>query len=272
MNFAKLTANTRTIEKDLMDVADYKKAIVVTGLHQVGKTTLIKTIASGMDSSYLYINGDHTDAQKDWNRPTFTNIKRMPGNHRVVVFDEAQRLNDIGLTVKQIVDDGKNIQVFVSGSSALDMANRLNESLTRLKWTYNLNPLSHNQRNEITGKRKIYFYANGIRNRLINNLEPLHARNDVGALWENFIMRERLKQLSYNHYYGASYFWRTHNDSEVDYIEEIDGNIHAYEFKWNPKAKGKISRSFINTYSPAEAKTITRDNFYEWLETYPYRK
>ena len=85
-------------------------------------------------------------------------------------------------------------------------------------------------------------------------------------------MSERVKHLSYNHYYGATYFWRTHNDAEIDYIEEIDGNLYAFEFKWNPKAKGKIPRSFINAYSPAETQIITRDNFYEWLEKYPYRK
>lgn len=377
----------RAIETDIRDVVDYKKAIVVTGPRQVGKTTLIKNIASALDPNFLYINGDHSDVQKNWNRPFFTDIMRMIGEHKVIVFDEAQRLNDIGLTVKQIVDVQKGIQVFVSGSSALDLANKLNESLTGRKWTYNLysfswgelaghfsfyeaikkldeylmfgsfpevilarsrkqevlaelvnsylykdvlelsgirkpdvlknltqalawqvgnevslnelsqtagadkntvshyidmlekafiifrvNPFSRNQRNEITGKRKIYFYDNGIRNRLINNLEPLHNRNDVGALWENFLMSERMKQLSYNHYYGASYFWRTRNDAEIDCVEDIDGKLHAFEFKWNPKAKGKIPQSFINTYAPAETKIITRDNFYEWLEGYPYQK
>ncbi len=377
----------RTIEKDILEVVDYRKAIVVTGPRQVGKTTLIKNIASGLNNNYLYINGDHKDAQEYWNRPTFNSIKRMLGDAKVVVFDEAQRFSDIGLTVKQIIDDQQGIQVFLSGSSALDLANQLNEPLTGRKWTYNLypfswnelcshfsfhnahiqledylvygmfpevinaktrkqdvltelvdsylykdvlelsgirkpeilknltralawqvgsevslnelsqtvnadkntvahyidllekafiifrlNPFSRNQRNEISGKKKIYFYDNGLRNRLINNLDPINVRNDIGALWENFLMSERVKHLSYNHYYGATYFWRTHNDAEIDYIEEIDGNLYAFEFKWNPKAKGKIPRSFINAYSPAETQIITRDNFYEWLEKYPYRK
>ncbi len=100
---------------------------------------------------------------------------------------------------------------------------------------FRLEPLSRNLRNEVSSNRKIYFYDTGIRNALISNFNPLSLRQDTGALWENFLISERIKQLEYNESYGNKYFWRTTQQQEIDYIEEHSGKLFCYEFKWNEK-------------------------------------
>ena len=128
-----------------------------------------------------------------------------------------------------------------------------------------LNPFSRNIRNEISSTRKIYFYDNGIRNALIGNFNALSMRNDVGALWENFLVSERIKANHYKESSARSYFWRTHAQQEIDYLEEYGGQMYAYEFKWNPKAKAKFPSSFVEIYQPHEKKVISTDNFEEFL-------
>ena len=130
---------------------------------------------------------------------------------------------------------------------------------------FKLKPLGRNLRNELTTGRKIYFYDNGIRNALIGDFKPFDLRNDKGALWENFIVSERLKRNSYHGWYGHSYFWRTYQQQEIDLVEEIDGKFYAYEMKWNVRAKAKFSRTFTDSYSPVETLQITPDNFEEIL-------
>lgn len=128
-----------------------------------------------------------------------------------------------------------------------------------------LNPFSRNIRNEISSTRKIYFYDNGIRNALIGNFNVLSMRNDVGALWENFLVSERIKANHYKESNARSYFWRTHAQQEIDYLEEYGGQMYAYEFKWNPKAKAKFPSSFVEAYQPHEKKVISTDNFEGFL-------
>lgn len=128
-----------------------------------------------------------------------------------------------------------------------------------------LNPFSRNIRNEISSSRKIYFYDNGIRNALIGNFNQLSVRNDTGALWENFLVSERIKANRYNESNAKAYFWRTHAQQEIDYVEEYGGQIYAYEFKWNPKAKAKFPNSFVEAYQPHEKKVISSDNFEDFL-------
>ncbi|MEL6986725.1 MAG: DUF4143 domain-containing protein, partial [Bacteroidota bacterium] len=101
---------------------------------------------------------------------------------------------------------------------------------------------------------------NGIRNMIIGNFSPLSLRNDIGILWENFLMAERLKYNAYYKNYAKSYFWRTTQQQEIDYIEEIDGKIIAFEYKWNPKMKAKFSKSFVDTYNPI-VHIVNRSNF-----------
>lgn len=369
----------RELKTLLNQKIDYKKAIVVLGPRQVGKTTLITNIAHQISPKYLYINGDDPAIRMLWNNPTAAFIQRYIGDHKVIVIDEAQRLEQIGISAKMIIDAKKDIQLFISGSSALEIAGKINEPLTGRKWEYRLYPLSweeinkhytfpytlprleefiiygmypevvtnpenardilanlagsylykdilenggirkpdillkllqalawqvgnevsynelaqtigadkitvssyidlleksfvvfrlapfsRNLRNEINSSRKIYFYDNGVRNTIINNFAPAAQRSDMGALWENFLIAERKKQLAYGGSYGNTYFWRT-RQHEIDYIEEIDGELSAFEFKWNPKAKAKIPLVFMNTYQPKEAKVIHRENFWEWI-------
>lgn len=364
---------------------DYKKAIILLGPRQAGKTTLIKELALHLDPAYLYINGDEPPVQAQLSNASLAFLTAYIGNAKVIVIDEAQRIQNVGITLKLIVDNLPGRQLLVTGSSALELANKMNEPLTGRKWEYQLYPISwqelcdnetmaksllrlpnllvygmypdvvtqpgneaeilsnlatsylykdlltfqgirkpellvkilqalawqvgsevslnevsntvqadkntvnhyidllekafiiyrlqpfnRNLRTEISSNKKIYFYDNGIRNAIIGNYTPIISRNDIGALWENFLISERMKLLWYNGFYGHTYFWRTTRQQEIDYIEEIDGRLYAYEFKWNPMAKSKFPSAFTEKYKPAETKVIHRDNFWEWLQHYPY--
>jgi predicted AAA+ superfamily ATPase len=129
---------------------------------------------------------------------------------------------------------------------------------------FRVHPFSRNLRNEIKTNRKIYFYDTGLRNALISNFNALDLRIDKGALWENFLISERIKFLKYHKLYAKTYFWRTAQQQEIDWIEEIDGKITAYEFKWKSKKKIKIPQKFIDAYQ-AEVKVIDTDNYYEFI-------
>lgn len=130
---------------------------------------------------------------------------------------------------------------------------------------FRLGAFSRNLRTEIKSSRKIYFYDNGIRNALIGNLSHIDARADIGALWENYMVSELLKKNSYDLTYAKSYFWRTTQQQEIDYIEECDGQMKAYEFKWNPSKKAKVSKTFVSAYPDVVVKTITRENYMDYL-------
>ncbi len=129
---------------------------------------------------------------------------------------------------------------------------------------FRLNSFSGNLRKELNKSVKIYFYDTGIRNALINNFNPLHMRNDAGALWENFCIAERKKKLEYSGIHVNSYFWRTYDQKEIDYIEEKNGLITGYEFKYSPKQKMKIPKLFTETYN-AEVKRVDSGNYWEFL-------
>ncbi|HBK83426.1 MAG TPA: hypothetical protein DDZ41_07495 [Flavobacterium sp.] len=122
---------------------------------------------------------------------------------------------------------------------------------------------SNNINNELKKGKKIYFWDVGIRNSLIKNFTPLELRNDVGALWENFVIVELLKQNRYQNKHAEYYFWRTTQQQEIDLIEVHNQNIIAYEIKYNPKQKAKFSKTFINNHKPTETITINLDNFFE---------
>jgi uncharacterized protein len=130
---------------------------------------------------------------------------------------------------------------------------------------FRLQPLSRNLRNEISSSRKIYFYDNGIRNALLNNYAPLELRQDVGALWENFLISERLKTNHYNKKWVNMYFWRTKLQQEIDYVEEIDGQFTAFEFKWKKHKNVKLPTSFSEAYKPLDFQVITKENFDNFL-------
>jgi uncharacterized protein len=375
----------RILQSKLESRIDFKKAILIFGPRQVGKTTLTKALADSLSIPFEYFNGDNIVTKNLWTMSNIEALKVSFGNKKLVILDEAQMIEHIGLILKQLIDADLGIQFIVTGSSSLSIADKTQEPLTGRKWEYYLYPiscgemmayegipqflqkfqqyliygmypevlvnqkdtkevlfnlassylykdvlalvgikrpqllekilkalawqvgsevsmnelatlvsadvktvdnyiylleqvfvvyrmgtLSKNERNEISTKKKIFFYDNGIRNALIGNFSPIDSRNDIGALWENFLMTERKKLLAYYGFYGRTYFWRNKQQAEIDYIEEIDGKIYAFEFKWNPKAKVKFPQAFLDTYQPEETKVISQDNFWQWLNEYPY--
>lgn len=131
---------------------------------------------------------------------------------------------------------------------------------------FRLSALSRNLRTELKKSKKIYFYDNGIRNALIQNLNPLAVRQDAGALWENFFISERVKYNHYNGRYVNAYFWRTTQQQEIDYVEESDDAFTAFEMKWNPrKASTAFPSSFLKAYAVAQKAIITPENYLDWL-------
>ena len=355
------------------------KAIVLIGARQVGKTTLLKDCLTGMEG-VLWMNGDNLEIRTLMESITMERLRSMIGNNRVVVIDEAQRIADIGLKGKLITDNFPEVQLILTGSSSLDLANKVNEPLTGRKWEYKLFPMSfaeltahhgmiqemmklptrlvygcypdvvcnpgsereilnnltesylykdvlvwerikrpdkivrllqvlayqvgsevstnelsrmveldratvekyinlleqaqvifrlgafsRNLRSEIKSSRKIYFYDNGIRNALIGNLSDISVRADVGALWENYMVSELIKKNAYNLKYAQSYFWRTTQQQEIDYLEECDGKLKAYEFKWSPTKKAKISKTFLSAYPNTEVVTVNKENYIDVL-------
>lgn len=374
----------RVLEEPLYKRVDYKKAILLLGPRQAGKTTLAKHLGARLSKDSIYFNGDEIQTRSLWQLQQVPLLKQTIASHSVIILDEAQMIEDVGIICKQLLDAGLNKQFIITRSSALDIANSTQEPLTGRKWEYNLYPISYaelyqhqglletsrnmdaylvygmypevvsdlpnavallnnltssylykdvlaltglrkpqlldkllqalalqlgsevslnelaslvgadvktvdqyiylleqvfvvyrlnafsrNLRNEINRKKKIYFYDNGIRNAVIGDYKQPGLRNDRGALWENFLITERKKLLAYNGFYGRTYFWRDKR-AEIDYIEEINGEIYAYEFKWSPDAKKKFPGSFVEAYQPKETKVIHRDNYHEWLSTYPY--
>lgn len=143
------------------------------------------------------------------------------------------------------------------------------EYISLLEKTYvifRLLPLSRNIRNEISTSRKIYFYDNGIRNAIIGDFKPIEFRQDIGALWENFMVSERIKKLRYDDWSGRYYFWRTYQQQEIDWIEESDSKFNAFEFKWNPKkGKSKFSKTFLANYPVELTSVISPKNLDEFL-------
>ena len=128
-----------------------------------------------------------------------------------------------------------------------------------------LGGFSRNLRNEVTSKAKYYFLDNGIRNAVIGQYNLLDSRNDIGALWENFIVAERLKKRSYTGIYGNIYFWRTYDGKEIDYVEERDGGLFGFECKWTMKKKDKPPKKWLESYPDATFELVTPDNYIEFV-------
>jgi predicted AAA+ superfamily ATPase len=368
----------RTIFSTLRERAFQGKAIVVIGPRQTGKTTVLRKLAESL-GDYLYLDGDDSQTRTQLTDVSFEKLKQLIGNYRIVFIDEAQRIINGGLAMKMITDRFPDVQLLVSGSSALELGDSINEPLTGRKWEFNMLPISweewqahndfltvnqqlelrlifgmypdvlnqvgnemtvlkdltssylykdilalagirkpsvlqklvqalslqcgsevslnelaqllnidkntvssyidllektfviftlpslnRNVRNEIKHNRKVYFYDNGIRNAVIGNFNPVHLRQDIGALWENFMISERYKRLSNHKVYANRYFWRTTRQQEIDYIEESNGQFSAVEFKWNPKKKQSLPKPFAENYA-ATLNVFHRDNFTEFL-------
>lgn len=372
-------------QRDLLPVIKERcfrnKAILLLGARQVGKTTLLKTFIQELTDKVLFLNCDDPSTVSLLISRNLQQLQTLIGDSKFVVIDEAQKVDNIGLTIKIIVDNIRDVQVIATGSSAFELRNRLNEPLTGRKFEYQLFPistqeiykstgyldvmrslesrliygsypevlnhsgdarellntltesylykdilatdnlrrpelltkllraiafqvgsevsyselaqisgsdaktveryidlleksfiifrlngLSRNLRNELKKAKKIYFYDNGVRNAIIQQFAPLDMRNDLGALWENFFISERIKFNHYRHHYCNIYFWRTKSQQEIDYIEECDGAFTAFEMKWNAK-KGNttLPASFMKAYPVAETAIITPENYTAYL-------
>ena len=130
---------------------------------------------------------------------------------------------------------------------------------------FRLSSFSRNARNEIKKGKKIYFVDNGVRNAVLSNFAPLELRNDHGMLWENLMVSERIKRNAYHRSYAQLYFWRTTNQKEIDLVEDMDGRLTTFEFKWNEKKKTGMPEAFAQLYPNSEFHVINRDNFWQFL-------
>jgi len=369
----------RAIQENVEKSLFKGKAVIIYGARQVGKTTLIKEIQKKHSSS-TYLNCDEPDIREAFTDVTSTEIKAFIGNKKLILLDEAQRIKNIGLSLKLIVDNFSDIQVIATGSSSFDLSNQISEPLTGRKYEFHLypfslkelqqiyssleiprilerrmllgmypevtrkdenearsllknitqsylykdilqyqdiknpeilerllqalalqignevsynelagiigidkktvasyiqilekasvifrlRPFSRNLRKELTKLRKIYFFDTGIRNALINNFNLFRLRQDVGALWENFLISERIKLNSNNERNTNMYFWRTHQQQEIDYLEEAEGKLSGFEFKWKTGAF-RPPKVFLSAYPGSTVKLINQENFKEFL-------
>lgn len=159
--------------------------------------------------------------------------------------------------------------------STVELGNRLQinkltverylDLLTKVFVIYPLSGYSSNLRKEVTKSKKWYFYDNGIRNALINNFDALHKRNDIGQLWEQYVMSERMKYNAYRKHKAQYYFWRTYDGQEIDLLELKNGKIQALECKWQSSKKVKVPAAFEKAYPDAEFNVIDKNNYLDWI-------
>lgn len=128
-----------------------------------------------------------------------------------------------------------------------------------------LGGFSRNLRSEVSRKSKYYFLDNGIRNGILQQFNPLDARNDAGGLWENFLITERMKYRSYTNRYGSVYFWRTYTQQEIDLVEDYDGMLHGYEFKWSGNKIPRVPPDWVAAYPGATFKVINQENYLDFV-------
>jgi uncharacterized protein len=137
--------------------------------------------------------------------------------------------------------------------------------LSKVFILFKIEGFSRNLRKEITKSSRWYFFDNGIRNGLINNFNKIEDRNDIGGLWENYLTSERVKKQNYNKLYTYNYFWRTYDQQELDWLEEANGNLHGFEFKWNENRKAKIPTAFAKAYPEASFEVVNKGNYLDFI-------
>lgn len=371
----------RDLEKQISKWLFKNKILIIYGARQVGKTTLVKRILNEKGNLKNYFNCEDLSTKDIIESANAERMKMFFGDNKLIVLDEAQKIQNIGLNMKIFHDRYPEIQIIATGSSSFDLSNKINEPLTgraldffllpisineilkennysvidssidrylrfgmypeinskddesakfiienisskylykdileleflkkpemllnllkllsyqlgnevsknelanklqtsrqtiekyltlleKVFIIYRLKPFSRNLRNEINKKEKIYFYDLGIRNSLISDFRSADMRYDKGALWENFCIIERIKYFNNFGIKNNYYYWRTTQKDEIDLIEENDGKIRAYEFKWTNPGNFKRHRNFIEAYKPAEYKLISRNMISELL-------
>jgi predicted AAA+ superfamily ATPase len=358
------------------------KVVILYGARRVGKTMLVNEILAKVNEPILRLNGDDINVHDKLSIRSIENYKQILGTCKLLYIDEAQKIPEIGLKLKLMIDEIEGLRIIISGSSSFDIHKNAGEPLTGRKYTFTLYTLSENEytqienninkmdkvrerlifgnypellhlpdrqdkvdylnemissyllkdilvyehiknsqkifnllrliafqiggevslqelgiqlgiskntvekyldllskvfvlhkvegfsrnlRKEITKNSRWYFLDNGIRNAVIANFNPLHARNDIGALWENYMISERLKYQEYKRISSNNYFWRTYEQQEIDWVEERDGSLFGYEFKWKEE-KVKIPTQWKSAYPDASFELININNFSEWLK------
>jgi len=136
--------------------------------------------------------------------------------------------------------------------------------LSKVFVIFKVEGFSRNLRKEITKNHRWYFIDNGILNTILLNFNPLSLRQDVGTLWENYMISERWKYQHYQQLLVNNYFWRTYDRQEIDWVEEIDGILTGYEMKWSPK-QVQVPRAWATAYPKAGFKVIHRENYLDWI-------
>lgn len=357
------------------------KVILLLGARRVGKTELLKKIEAKANERILFLNGDDIETHNLLEVRSTENYKRLLGDCRFLIIDEAQEIPDIGKKMKLMADTIEGLKIIASGSSAFELNNQIGEPLVGRMYSFELFPVSQmefsavetivqtkgkleerlvfggypelmhlentqqkvdylkelvhsyllkdilmfegirkrdtilallqklafrtgsevsleslgkelqiskntvekyldlfkkvfivydvkgfskNRDNEITKMKKWYFTDNGIRNALISNFNPLNLREDVGKLWENYLNSERMKKVHYLKMEVDSYFWRTHTQQEIDRLEEKNGKLNAFEYKWKNE-KVKIPTQFASAYPDASFSVINKENYLDFI-------
>jgi len=369
--------------ENLKDLVAPGKVVVIYGARRVGKTTLLnKYIEDKSATETLFVNGDDIIARQYLESQSIEKLRDFVGTTSLLIVDEAQYVEKIGLNLKLIIDHVPNISVIATGSSSFELAKDVGEPLTGRKFVLKLFPLaqgeisqiekrhetqsnlearllfgsypevvttrnnqqretylremissylfkdilalegirysnklvrllqllafqigsqvsltelgrqlgmskntveryldllekvfvifrlsgfSRNLRKEISKSYRYFFYDNGIRNALIGNFNPLEIRNDVGQLWENYIIAERLKRQDYLLETANSYYWRTYDKKEIDLVEERQGKLFGYEIKWT-KGRAKAPKGWHENYSNASFEIINKDTYLQYIE------
>lgn len=371
----------RKLEDRLYSKIGLGKALILIGARQIGKSTLFNKLTERIGKPYATLNCDDPTVRDTLSSISSAELKFLIGNNKAILIDEAQRIDDIGLTLKRIIESYPEVQLMVTGSSTLGLKSSLNEPLTGRKFEYEMYPistgelydtyglivtkqmlearliygsypevithqedatelltnlsdsylykdilemdnvrkpdllrkilvalalqigsevsynelaatvgsdtktveryidllekcyviyrltgLSRNLRNELKKSKKILFYDTGIRNAIINNFAPSNLRADMGALWENFFIMERIKRNANAGHRVNYYFWRTTDQKEIDLVEESNGKFTIFEMKWNPRNKNiKFPNQFLETYPCETMAVITPENYLEYL-------
>ena len=367
--------------KTLKDLVQPGKAIIIYGPRRCGKTTLLRKMLETVDEDHVFADGEDITVQDYLSSQSIDKLKRFLGEKRLLLIDEAQKIGNIGLNIKLMIDNIPGVKIIATGSSSFGLATQLGEPLTGRKYTLRLFPLaqlelsgvetqvrteaslesrliygsypevvlmeddrrrvlylkeitesylykdileldgirhsdklvrllqllafqigkevsynelasqlgmskntvdkyldllektfviyrlrgfSRNLRKEVSKNSRYYFYDTGIRNTLINNFNPLPLRDDVGMLWENYIMTERLKKQEYTTLVSNNYFWRTYDRKEIDLIEDREGRLYGYEIKWDDK-RSKKPQEWLDTYANSEYLVINRTNYLQFI-------
>jgi uncharacterized protein len=370
---------TRKLLPHIVDNLKPGFAVGLFGARRTGKTVLMNQVAEKIPGKPLIVSGEDFDVQEIFSSQKLSLLKSATSGYTYLFIDEAQKIPNVGINLKLIVDNIPGICIFFTGSSSFELYNQIGEPLTgrsiflnlfgfsqeeldddflearksldnkliygiypqvhlepgneqkeeilngikngyllkdilefdlqkdsvfvlnllrliafqigqdisysemagrlqvnvrtvqrylnileKMYIIFSLPGFSRNMRSEYTKTPRYYFWDNGIRNILIANLNPVNLRNDVGQLWENYCISERQKYLLYNRILANKFFWRTYTQKEIDYIEERDGMLYAYEMKYSGKSS-KLPALFLKNYPDSEFNEVNRDSFFDFL-------